>query len=73
MRSFTIEVNEPRYIVLFVVSESIKKLLLIECVKIYFSQSIAFGNIYLFSILFSIDFAQWKSVILPHIAYIVIH
>ena len=27
--------------------------------------------IYLFSISFSIDFARWKSVVLPHIVYIV--
>ena len=37
------------------------------------STSIAFANIYVFSIFFSIDFARWKSVDLPHIAYIVIH
>ena len=45
----------------------------IACVSIYFSQSIAFSNIYLFSILFSKDFARWKSVGLPHFAYSVIH
>ena len=35
---------------LFVVSRSIKKLFSIGCVNIYFSQSIVFANIYLFSI-----------------------
>ena len=51
-------------IVLFVVSGSTKKLLLIDFILI---------NIYLFSIFFSIDFTSWKSVGLPHITYIVIH
>ena len=41
----------------------------IDYVNVYFSQSIAFVNIYLFSIFFAIDS---KSVGLPHIAYIVI-
>ena len=54
--------NESRYIALFVVSGSIKKVFSIDCV-----------NIYLFSIFFSIDFVQWKSVGLHDIAYIVIH
>ena len=43
-----IKVNKPRYIALFVVSGSIKKLFSIDCV-----------NIYLFSVFFfSLDFAQ---------------
>ena len=57
-----IKTNESRYIALFVVSGSIKKLF-----------SNAYGNIYLFEIFFSIDFSRWKSVVLPHIVYIVIH
>ena len=60
-----IKVNESRYIALFVVSGFIKKLLSIDCVNIYFSQSTV--N-YLFSL-----FIRFKSVELPHIAYIVIH
>ena len=63
------KINEPWYIALFVVSGSIKMLFSIDCVNVYFSQSIAFVNIYLFSIFFAIDS---KSVGLPHIAYIVI-
>ena len=62
-REFTrkdlVKFNESQYIVLFVVSGSIKKLFSIDCL-----------NIYHFSIFFSIDFAQWKCVALPHIAYI---
>ena len=57
-----LEVNESRYIALLVFSQSIKKLFSIDCV-----------NIYLFLIFFSIDFAQWKRVGLPHVAYISIH
>ena len=57
-----LKLNESRYIALFVVSGSIKKLFSIDCV-----------NIYLFSIFFSIDFSGWKSVGLPHTAYNVIH
>ena len=53
------KVNESRYISLFVVSVSIKKL--------FWSDDV---NIYLFSIFFSIGFPQWKYVKLPHIAYI---
>ena len=53
--------NESRYISLFAVTESIKKLFSIDHV-----------NIYLFSIFFSIDFPQWKSMVLPHFAYFVI-
>ena len=45
---FYIKVNESRYIALFVVSESIKKLFLIDCV-----------NIYLFSIFFFSNFCQY--------------
>ena len=63
--------NKSKYTVLFVVSGSIKKLFSIDCVDIYFSQSIVFPNIYFFSIFFSIDFARWKSVGLPHTACIV--
>ena len=54
--------DESLYIALFVVSGFIKYLFLIDYV-----------NIYLFSVAFSIDFPQWKSVGLPHIAYIVIY
>ena len=61
------KVNEFRCIGLFVVSGSIKMLFSIVCVNIYFSQSIVFANIYLFSIFFSIDFARWKSMGLHHI------
>ena len=57
-----LKVNESRYIALFVVSGSIKKLF-----------SFDYVNIYLFSKLFSIDFVQWKSVGLPRIPYVVIH
>ena len=39
------KVNESRYIALFVVSRSIKKLSPIDCVSIYFSQTIVFANI----------------------------
>ena len=35
-----IKINESRYIALFLVSGSIKKLLSIDCVNIFFSQSI---------------------------------
>ena len=35
-----IKINESRYIALFLASGSIKKLLSIDCVNIYFSQSI---------------------------------
>ena len=59
----SVKIKESRYIALFLVSGSIKKLFSIDCVKIYFSQSIAY---YLFSITF-------KSVGLPHTADIVIH
>ena len=41
--------NESQYIALFVVSGSIQKLFSIDCVNVYFSQSIV--N-YLFSIIF---------------------
>ena len=44
-----VKVNESRYIALFVVSGSIKKLFSVDCVNIYFSQSIV--N-YLFLIFF---------------------
>ena len=57
-----LNVNESRYIALFVVSGSIKKLF-----------SFDYVNIYLFSMLFSIDIVRWKSVGLPHIPYVVIH
>ena len=42
----SLQVNESRYVALFVFSGSIKKLFSIDCI-----------NIYLFSIFFSIDFA----------------
>ena len=54
------KVNEPRYIALFELSGYITTLFSTDCV-----------NIYLFSTCFSIDFARWKSVGLPRIAYIV--
>ena len=57
-----LKVNEPRYIALFVVRGSIKKLSPIDHL-----------NIHLFSIFFSIDLAWWLSVGLPHIAFILIH
>ena len=38
-----------------------------------FSQLIMSINIYLFSVYFPINIFQWKSVGLPHIAYLVIH
>ena len=57
-----LEVNKSEYIVLFVVSRFIKKLLLID-----------FANIYLSSIFFSIYIAQWKSMGLPQIVFMVIH
>ena len=57
-----IKINESRYIALFVVSGFIKKLF-----------TNAYVNIYLFKIFFAINFTQWKSVVLLHIAYIVIH
>ena len=65
-----IKVNESQCIALFAVSGSIKKLFQ-SCQYFYFSRSIIFANIHLFSIFFiSIDFARWKSVALPHIAYV---
>ena len=60
----TSKVKESWYIT-FVVSGSIKKLVSIDCVSIYFSQLIVFSNISIFSTFFSIDFAQCKSVGLP--------
>ena len=57
-----LKLARPRYTALFVFSGSIKKLFSIDCV-----------NIYLLSIFFVIDFPQWKSEGLPHIAYIAIH
>ena len=58
-----LRINEARYIALFMVSGSIKN----------FSQFIV--SIFIFSqYFFSIDFARWKSVGLPHVACIfVIH
>ena len=56
-----LKINESWYIA-FAVSVSIKKLF-----------SIDYVNIYLFSLFFSIDFPRWKSVGLPHIAYIMIY
>ena len=55
-------INELRYIALFLVSAINKKLFSIDCV-----------DIYLFQKFFSIDFPRWNSAGLPHIAYIVIH
>ena len=45
-----VKINKSPYIALFGFSGSIKKLSSLDCV-----------NIYLFSILFSIDFARWKN------------
>ena len=69
-RIYSLKTNESPYIALVVARKSIKKLFSIDCVIIYFSQSIVFGNIYLFSIIFSVDFEKCE---LPHIAYIVTH
>ena len=68
MNAFTnqytlVKINESHYIALFVVSGSIKKFFSMNCVNINFSQSVLK---YLF-------FNKFKSVGLPHIAYIVIH
>ena len=61
-----LKINEPRYIALFMVSGSIKKLVSIDCVNIYLSQSIL--------IIFSQHFCnRFKSVGLAHTAYILIH
>ena len=60
----TSKVKESWYIT-FVVSRSIKKLVSVDCVSIYFPQLIVFSNISIFSTFFSIDFAQCKSVGLP--------
>ena len=54
---FDIKVNESQYIALCVVSGSIKKLLSIDCVNIYFSQSIV--NYVSFLDIFSIDLKVW--------------
>ena len=54
--------NFVKTIALFVVSGSIKKVFSFDC-----------AIVYLFSVFFLIDFAQWKNVGLSHIAYIVIH
>ena len=58
-----IKVSESRYIALFVVSESIKNLYSIDCIYIYFPQSLFFANIskYLsFLDIFSMDFPGGK-------------
>ena len=47
-----LKINESRYIAVFMVSGPIKKLFSINCVNIYFSQSVVFANIYLFPIFF---------------------
>ena len=54
------------YIALFAVSVSIKKVFSIDCANVCFSQLIV-------NYLFSIFFSRFKSVGLPHTAYIVIH
>ena len=41
---FELKINESRYIALFMVSGSTKKLFSIDCVNIYFSQSIVFSQ-----------------------------
>ena len=51
-QAIDIKVVESRYIELFGVSPSIKKLFSIARVNIYFSQLIVFANIYLFSIFY---------------------
>ena len=60
------KVIESQYIALFVVSVSVKKIFLIDRVNIYFSKSITFANIFLFSLLFSTHF---KSVGLPQFPF----
>ena len=57
-----IKFNESRYIALFVVRKSIKKLF-----------SIYYVTVYLFSIFFSMDLARQKSVGLPNIYYTMIN
>ena len=57
------KVKEIRHIALFVISGSVRKFSVIDCVNICLS----FHNI------FSTNFIRWKSVELPYIAYIVIH
>ena len=52
-----LKINKSRYIALFLVDRFSKKLF-----------STDYVNINIFAIFFSIDFAQWKSVGLPHIA-----
>ena len=72
----SVKVNKSRYIALFMVSGSIKKLFLIDFVNTYLFSiffSIVFANIYIFSIFFFKIFPLWKSVGLSHIAYMVIH
>ena len=64
MEKVFLKVNESQYVALSVVSGSIKKLFSIDCVNIYFSQSIIF---------FQSFYNTFKSVGLPHITYIVIH
>lgn len=55
------KVTESRYKALFMVNGSIKKNL------------IDFVNVYIYLIFFSVDFAPWKSVELPHITCNMIH
>ena len=55
------KVTESRYKALFMVNGSIKKNL------------IDFVNVYIYLIFFSVDFAPWKSVELPHIICNMIH
>ena len=52
MEKYVFKINEPQYIALIVVSGSIKKLFSIDCVNIYFSQSII-------NYLFLIDLNVW--------------
>ena len=56
------KVTESRDKALFMVNGSIKKILLID-----------FVNVYIYLIFFSVDFAPWKSVELPHITCNMIH
>ena len=61
-----LKVNEPWYIALLKVGQSIKNLFSLGCVNIYFSQS----TLIFFSQSF---FNRFKSVGLPHITNIMIH
>ena len=69
--AFVLKVNKSWYIALFVVSGSIKKLFSSDCVVIFFSQSIVFANIYLFSIFLNRFCTRCESVVTSHCLYCV--